>query len=350
MRVLLACATRVIGRRLVPLLTGAGQEANWPRPHPGGGRAGARALGAEAALADVFDPAALSDAVRAARPDVCAINQLTDLSAGPCEANARIRRIGTRNLVEAARAAGTRRIIAQSIAWAYRACEDPATEDVPLDLDADEPRRGTVAAVAALEEAVGELPEWVVLRYGLFYGPGTWYTATGHDGRPGAGGEPAADANVTSFVHVDYAAAEPAAAALSWPSGAVNVCDDEPAAGYAWVPALLRVGWRAVARAFPRRRFSFRFCRAARLGAGREQPPRAPRSGLEPVPPVMAGRVRPVRAPLASRSEPLVGEGFVPALGGPGRYLASSRAAAVGTPSGASSRRRPRSPPRPAPS
>jgi nucleoside-diphosphate-sugar epimerase len=233
MRVLLAGATGVIGRRLVPLLTGAGHQVTGLARTPAAAER-VRALGAEAALADVFDPAALSDAVRAARPDVV-IHQLTDLSAGPGEANARIRRIGTRNLVEAARAAGTRRIIAQSISWAYRAGQDPATEDVALDLDADEPRRGTVAAVAALEDAVGELPEWVVLRYGLLYGPGTWYAATGMMADRARAGELAADADVTSFVHVDDAAAA-AAAALSWPSGAVNVCDDEPAAGYAWVP------------------------------------------------------------------------------------------------------------------
>jgi nucleoside-diphosphate-sugar epimerase len=234
MRVFLAGATGVVGRRLVPLLTGAGHQVTGLARTPAAAER-VRALGAEAAPADVFDAAALSQAVRAAEPDVV-IHQLTDLSAGPGEANARIRRVGTRNLVDAARAAGTRRIIAQSISWAYLPGPDPAAEDVPLDLGADPPRGAIVAGVAALEDAAGELPEWVVLRYGLLYGPATWYATRGMMADRARAGELAADADVSSFVHVDDAAAA-AAAALSWPTGAVNVCDDEPAAGYAWVPA-----------------------------------------------------------------------------------------------------------------
>ena len=86
MRVFLAGATGVIGRRLVPLLTASGHQVT------GLARSAAatervRALGAEAALADVFDAAALARAVRAAAPDVV-IHQLTDLSAGRSDANA----------------------------------------------------------------------------------------------------------------------------------------------------------------------------------------------------------------------------------------------------------------------
>jgi nucleoside-diphosphate-sugar epimerase len=233
MRVFLAGATGVIGRRLVPLLTGAGHQVTGLARTPAAAER-VRALGAEAALADVFDAAALGRVVGAAAPDVV-IHQLTDLGGGPGPGNARIRQVGTRNLVDAARAAGTRRIIAQSIAWAYQAGPNPAAEDVPLDLGADEPRRDTVAGVAALEAAVAELPEWVVLRYGLLYGPGTWYAAGAMMAERALTGELAADADVSSVVHVDDAAAA-AAAALSWPTGAVNVCDDEPAAGYDWVP------------------------------------------------------------------------------------------------------------------
>jgi nucleoside-diphosphate-sugar epimerase len=52
-------------------------------------------------------------------------------------------------------------------------------------------------------------------------------------------GELAADADVSSFVHVDDAAAA-ALAALEWPAGAVNVCDDSPAAASEWVPVFCR--------------------------------------------------------------------------------------------------------------
>ena len=137
---------------------------------------------------------------------------------------------GTRNLVDAALAAGVRRVVVQSIAWAYKAGEVPATEDVPLDLGSCGSRLLTVRGVAALEGAAREAAEWVVLRYGLLYGPGTWYARGGLMAEPAARGELAADGDLSSFVHVDDAAGA-AADALAWPSGFVNVCDDVPRRG-----------------------------------------------------------------------------------------------------------------------
>jgi nucleoside-diphosphate-sugar epimerase len=93
-----------------------------------------------------------------------------------------------------------------------------------------------VRGVAALEAAVREAPEWVVLRYGMFYGPDTWFAPAGLRAADAKAGTLVADGDVTSFLHVDDAAAA-ATAALEWPSGAVNVCDDEPAAARDWVPA-----------------------------------------------------------------------------------------------------------------
>jgi nucleoside-diphosphate-sugar epimerase len=218
MRILLAGSTGVVGRRLAPLLTDYGHDV-----------VGLARSGADRNV-DVFDREAVAAAVRELNPEVV-IHQLTSLSGGDLAANARLRREGTRNLVDAARASGVRRLIAQSISWAYEAGREPATEDTPFDADAPEPRRTSVAGVAALEEAVREVPEWVVLRYGTLYGPGTWHARDG-----ALAGKVAADADVSSLLHVDDAAAA-AAAALSWPSGAVNVCDDDPAPAAAWVPA-----------------------------------------------------------------------------------------------------------------
>jgi nucleoside-diphosphate-sugar epimerase len=215
MRILLAGSTGVIGRRLLPLLTDSGHEVIGL----------ARSLGV-----DVLDRAAVAAAVREARPDIV-MHQLTSLSAGDFAANSRLRREGTRNLVDAALASGVRRVIAQSIAWAYEPGAAPATEDVPLDTDAPEPRHTTVAGVSALESAVREAPEWVILRYGTLYGPDTWYARNG-----AMAGKLTAGADVSSLLHVDDAAAA-AVAALSWPSGAVNICDDEPAPADSWVPA-----------------------------------------------------------------------------------------------------------------
>ncbi len=234
MRIFLAGGTGVIGRSLLPRLIAAGhQVTGLARTAEGAGRLAA--AGADAAVADVFDASALAEAVRAAALEVV-IHQLTALGDRDFAANARIREIGTRHLVDAARAAGVRRIIAQSIAWMYGSGDAPATEQEPLDLAAPAPRSGSVAAVVALESAVREVPEWVVLRYGLFYGPGTWYSPDGAIAAQARDGKLAADADVSSFLHVEDAAAA-AVAALTWPSGAVNVVDDEPAAGYDWAPA-----------------------------------------------------------------------------------------------------------------
>lgn len=233
MRIFLAGASGAIGRRVVPALLGRGHEVvGLTRSEDSAARI--KALGAGAVVGDVYDAEALAQAVRAARPDVV-MHQLTDLGAGDRAANAKLRVVGTRNLVDAARAAGVRRIVAQSIAWAYAPGAEPATEDTPLDLRGAPERVATVEAVAALETAVAELPEWVVLRYGTLYGPGTWYERGALMAQLAQAGQLPANADVSSFVHVDDAASA-AVSALDWPAGAVNVCDDEPAPGHEWVP------------------------------------------------------------------------------------------------------------------
>lgn len=233
MRIFLAGAFGALGRQVVPALLGQGHEVVGLTRNPAS--AGKiEAQGAAAVLGDVYDAAALTQVVAAARPDVV-LHQLTDLGAGDRAANAKVRVTGTRNLVDAAKAAGVRRIVAQSISWAYEPGAEPATEDTPLDRHGAPDRVTTVAGIESLETAVAELPEWVVLRYGTLYGPGTWY-------EPGAlmadlahAGTLPANADVSSFVHVGDAASA-VVAALDWPPGAVNVCDDEPAAGHEWVP------------------------------------------------------------------------------------------------------------------
>src|SRR6478609_4300037 len=207
MRIFLAGATGVIGRRLVPLLVGRGHsvtgfvrrdaDADW-----------LRSLGAKAVRGDVFDADGVRRAVALAAPDVV-MHQLTDLKGGNRQANSEMRVTGTRHLVDAALAAGVRRVVAQSIAWAYAPGETPAAEDVPLDL-------GSSGS-----------------------GLGTWYARGGLMADTAARGELAADGDVSSFVHVDDAAGA-AVDALSWPTGFVNVCDDVPAPAREWVPAFGR--------------------------------------------------------------------------------------------------------------
>lgn len=234
MKIFVAGATGAIGRLLLPKLARAGHEVVGMTQSPDRVPA-IRAAGAEAVVANAFDREALFSALADVRPDVV-IHQLTALGQWNLEDNARIRIEGTRNLVDAARAAGVGRMIAQSISWAYEPGDGPATEDVALDLAAAMPRKGTIDGVAALESAAAELPHATILRYGMLYGPGTWYAADGTIALRARDGQLPATDGVVSFLHVEDAA-NAALLALDWPGGPVNVVDDEPAAGTAWVPA-----------------------------------------------------------------------------------------------------------------
>jgi nucleoside-diphosphate-sugar epimerase len=181
MKIFLAGATGVIGRRLVPLLVNAGHSViGTTRSTTKADRL--RAAGVEPAVVDVFDASALSAAVLQANPDVV-VHQLTDLPPGldpsqmteGTQRNARMRSEGTQNLVAAMLGAGVYRLIAQSIAWMYAPGKEPHSEDDPLDIDARGTRAVTVAGVATLEQLTTSSPpiDGVVLRYGHLYGPGT---------------------------------------------------------------------------------------------------------------------------------------------------------------------------------
>jgi hypothetical protein len=134
-----------------------------------------RGLGAQSVLVDAFDTEALAKAVLDAKSEIV-IHQLTDLAEirDPAKApaalarNARIRDEGTRNLVAATCEARARRLIAQSIAWAYAPGVKPYREDHPLDLDADGARAVTVRGVASLERQVLDASPvaGLVMRYG----------------------------------------------------------------------------------------------------------------------------------------------------------------------------------------
>ena len=179
MRIFLAGAGGAIGRRLTPLLRAAGHDVVGTTRSADKADA-IRALGAEPAVVDVFDAAALARAVAAAKPQAI-VHQLTDLAFAPgtpryqegLARNARLRIEGTRNLVAAARAANVARMVAQSIAfYVYAPGEGARVESDPISTDPA--LAGTIEGVMSLEKAVLSLPEGIVLRYGYFYGPGTW--------------------------------------------------------------------------------------------------------------------------------------------------------------------------------
>ena len=181
MKIFLAGAGGAIGRRLTPLLRAAGHAvAGTTRSSEKA--AAVAALGADPVIVDVLDRDALTRAIKIAAPQII-MHQLTDLPFAPgtprydegLERNARLRVEGTRNLVDAAKAAGVRRLITQSIAFVYAPVEGMRAETDPLDLSATGARKRTVDGVVALEQATLQLPEGIVLRYGYLYGPGTWY-------------------------------------------------------------------------------------------------------------------------------------------------------------------------------
>lgn len=160
MRIFLAGASGVIGSRLLPLLIADGHEVAGMTRTPEKAQAIAE-LGAEPVLCNVYDVGRLTELVIAFDPDAV-IHQLTDLPdnareiAEHAEGHARIRDEGTRNLIAAAWAAGAHSFLAQSIAW---------------ELSPDrQPRQ------LAFEQQVLDAGG-VVIRYGQFYGPGTYYTS-----------------------------------------------------------------------------------------------------------------------------------------------------------------------------
>ena len=217
MNVFLAGAAGAVGRRLVPLLLGAGHAVTGTT-RSGETAAELRARGVVPAVVDVYDADALRDAVVGARPEVV-IHQLTDLPkvlgadrAGTTfPANTRLRIEGTRNLVAATRAAGARRLIAQSIAFAYAPGPEPHRESDPLaSAEGDTPPALTARGVRALEDAVlGAGLEGFVLRYGRLYGPGTWNPAPSG---PGA-------------LHVDAAAHAALLALTAGKPGVYNIAE-----------------------------------------------------------------------------------------------------------------------------
>jgi nucleoside-diphosphate-sugar epimerase len=217
--VFVAGASGVVGQRLLPLLRQDGYHIVATTRSPAKAEA-LRAQGATPVVVDVFDKAALEEAVVAAGPDVI-VHQLTDLpevqdsvqADAQAANNARMRREGTRNLMAAAQTAGVRRMVAQSIAWAYAPGNGPHAETDPLDTAAEGARAVSVAGVAALEHAVLNAPgiDGLVLRYGRFYGPGTW-TMTPSGSSP---------------LHVDAVAQVARMAVSRGEPGVYNVAEDD---------------------------------------------------------------------------------------------------------------------------
>jgi nucleoside-diphosphate-sugar epimerase len=246
MRVFVAGASGVVGRPLVGQLVAAGHEVTGMTSSSAGADRIA-AAGAAPAVCDALDAAAVERAVAAAAPEVV-VNELTRLPRDynprklDYEPTNRVRREGGGNLIAAAQAARARRFVSQSIAFLY-APEGPRVVDEEARpwIDAPAGFRDAVAALVEHERRVVDADglDGLVLRYGQFYGPDTYYARDGTIGElvrkrrfPIVGrGE-----GVFSFIHVDDAAAATVAAVARGAAGVYNVTDDEPAPLRDWLP------------------------------------------------------------------------------------------------------------------
>ena len=247
MRVFIAGATGAVGRPLLQQLISSDHSVV-AITRSQEKVASLRAAGAEAVVCDVFDREKLISVVRDTAP-AAIIHQLTDLPAAMnprklreiYSRNNRVRREGTANLLAAAKEAGVSRFIVQSMATWYRPHGSAIkSENDPMWTDAPEPIGGAVRTLVDMESAVlRDAPIGIVLRYGGFYGAGTWYARDGAMAKQmrsrtfpivGSGG------GITSYIHVDDAAAAAVTALNANAAGIYNIVDDEPAPASEWMP------------------------------------------------------------------------------------------------------------------
>jgi nucleoside-diphosphate-sugar epimerase len=231
--IFVAGASGAIGRRLCRLLVNDGWSVIGMTRSPEKVNM-LRDIGVEPVIVDVFNEPLLHETVCNAEPEIV-VHQLTDLPpaldpsriAEALVRNARLREIGTRNLINAAVAVGAKRMIAQSLAFVYAPGPKPYLEDAPLLLD--DPAFGETAhAVASLEKQVLAAPlTGIVLRYGKLYGPGTGFDLPASDGP----------------LHVDDAADAARRALTRGAAGVYNIAEDDgnisikkAADALGWVP------------------------------------------------------------------------------------------------------------------
>jgi 2-alkyl-3-oxoalkanoate reductase len=249
MKIVVAGPRGVVGRRLVPMLLDAGHEV------VGLSRVAAGAdelekLGVRGLVGDVLDAARMRKVLQDERPEVV-VFQVSGIPAKlrpghtgeQFSQTVLVRSVGVRNVVEASRAAGVRRVVAQSYAHIYAPQGGWVKEESePLNLGRHVPdgRRRNVQAIVALEHAVCDTSgiEGVALRYGSLYGPCTAFDWDGSLAElvrarkyPIVGG----GTGWSSFLHVDDAA-RAAVLAIEGPTGRFNIGDDEPAPVSTWLP------------------------------------------------------------------------------------------------------------------
>ena len=248
MKIFVAGATGAIGRPLIAQLQAQGHDVVALTRSPEKAQTLAE-QGVESAIADVFDADAVKAAINSVQPEVV-IEQLTSLpktytgeSMGAAAAlNTRIRREGGANVLAAAQAAGVRRYLRQSIAfWAVPGA-GLADEETPLAFDASPAVAADILTVTEIERRLLGNPniEGITLRYGFFYGPGTWFAPDGDVAKqvrqqqfPIVGN----GKGVWSWLHIEDAAIATVAAVERGNPGIYLITDDRPLEVRVWLSA-----------------------------------------------------------------------------------------------------------------
>ena len=251
MKFFVAGGTGVIGRPLIAELLARGHRivalTRSPDQAPG-----LAERGLEPAIADVFDPDAVKAVLSRVQPEVV-IEQLTALprtytpeamrAAAPL--NTRIRLEGGANVLAAAGAAGVRRYLRQSIAFWAAPGPGLADEQTPLAFDASPAVAADARVVTELEGRllVSSDIEGIVLRYGFFYGPGTWFNPDGDVAQQVRQQQLPIIGNgegVWSWLHIEDAAVATVAAAEQGNPGVYLIVNDRPLPVSEWLPAFAR--------------------------------------------------------------------------------------------------------------
>jgi nucleoside-diphosphate-sugar epimerase len=256
MRVFVAGASGALGSRLVPQLVAAGHEVIGTHNSPASAEL-LHVLGAKPVMLDLLDTRAVRKAVLENEPEAI-VHEATALANAKWgrsfdKAFARtneLRTKGTDALLAAAREAGVRRFVAQSFA-SYRYAREGGpvkTEDDPLDPTLPANAQQSFAAMAYLEQAVTDFGG-IVLRYGLFYGAANdgliepvrkrQYPIVGDGG------------GITSWIHLEDAAAATVLALEQDGPAIYNIVDDEPAPVREWLPVLAHALGAKPPRRFP---------------------------------------------------------------------------------------------------
>jgi nucleoside-diphosphate-sugar epimerase len=251
MKIFVAGGTGAIGRPLIAKLSSKGHDVVALTRSP----EKAQVLveqGVEPVIADVFDIDAVKTVVSRAQPEVV-IEQLTALPRtytresmnAAAALNNRIRLEGGANVLAAAQAAGVRRYLRQSVAFYAIPGSGLADEDTPLAFSASPALAAGAREITELEHRLADNPsiEGIALRYGFFYGPGTWFHPDGDVARqvrqqqfPIVGnGE-----GVWSWLHIEDAAMATVAAAEQGNPGIYLIANDRPLAVCEWLPSFVQ--------------------------------------------------------------------------------------------------------------